>query len=71
MANSSLLDRGSRKHILDLLDSNCSAWADGILSGSAFTLAATPHLHPYGRQGVQAWTELEVEEYNSRAKPTD
>lgn len=64
MANRELKDRGSRKHVLDLVASPpFTPVMNGILARSGFRLADAPHVQPSGRQDADAWSELEIEEY--------
>lgn len=64
MANRELKDRGSRKHVLDLVASPQFAPAmNAILARSGFRLADDAHVQPSGRQDADAWSELEIEEY--------
>lgn len=64
MANRELKDRGSRKHVLDLIASPHFRNAlDPLLSKTGFRLYEVPHPQPYGRSSPDAWAEFEVEEY--------
>lgn len=69
MANRELRDRGSRKHVLDLVQSQSfSQTLNSLLSSTVLQLADSPDLQPYGRQDVNAWSEFELEEYLSLAE---
>lgn len=64
MANRELIDRGSRKHVLDLVESpQFTPAVNGILARSGFRLADEPHVQPSGRKDADAWSEFEIEEY--------
>jgi hypothetical protein len=64
MANRELKDRGSRKHVLDLVEApQFTPIMNTILARSGFRLADNPHIQPFGRQNADAWSELEIEEY--------
>jgi hypothetical protein len=64
MANRELKDRGSRKHVLDLIASpRFRIDLDSILARGGFRLADDPDPQPYGRVNADAWAEFEVEEY--------
>lgn len=63
MANSELKDRGSRKHLLDLVESDYRSSINTLIVRSGFQLDDDPKLQPYGRQNADAWTEFEIEEY--------
>ena len=64
MANRELKDRGSRKHILDLVASPSFRHnLDATLAGTGYRLADNPYHQPYGRTHADAWAEFEAEEY--------
>ena len=64
MANETLRDDGSRKHLLDLCESREYATSlDRMLEGTGLRLAKNHHSRPYGRATKEAWGELEAEEY--------
>jgi len=63
MANQKLQPNGSRKHILDLLESDWRPSINTLISRSGFQLADEPHLQPYGIQNADAWVEFEIEKY--------
>ncbi len=63
MANKELKDRGSRKHLLDLVESPFRSSLNKLIARSGFRLAKKPHLQPYSRENADEWTEFEVEEY--------
>src|SRR4051812_4218360 len=69
MANLELKDRGSRKHLLDLVSSaEFRPSLDRLLKRTGFRLAEEAHPQPSGRSDSGVWGEFEVEEY--LAEPT-
>ena len=69
MANLTLKDRGSRKHVLDLAESaNFRTSINGIIARSGFQLAPQTRHQPWGRRHVDAWAEYEMEEYFQEAE---
>jgi hypothetical protein len=64
MANRELKDRGSRRHVLDLVESpHFKKATNGIIARSGFQLATPSHHQPSGRQNADCWCEFEIEEY--------
>lgn len=60
-------DRGSRKHVLDLVCSpGFASTLDGLLDGTTFRVAADRHCRPVGRSCSSDWNEYRVEDYLRR-----
>src|SRR5687768_627896 len=60
-----LRDRGSRKHVLDLVADPVRfvGIMNGLLADTGLVLNVATHHHPFGRQDKSAWGELELEDY--------
>lgn len=60
-------DRGSRKHVLDLLEGNdFRERLQRVFNGTAVRLAESPLPQPIGRGGSKEWAEYDIETYLSR-----
>lgn len=62
---------GSRKHLLDLVESDFRPTINALVSQSGLQLADKPDLRPYGRQTTEARSEFELEEYLASHCPHD
>jgi hypothetical protein len=60
-------DRGSRKHVLDVLEcGDFMARMDGLLTGTTVRLADPPHPRPISRKDKANWIEYDAETYLKR-----
>ena len=60
-------DRGSRKHILDLVSSpDFAPTLDVLLAGTGFRVGKDRHCRPVGRSCAADWNEYRVEDYLQR-----
>lgn len=67
MATGPSRDRGSRKHVLDVLE--CGEFRvriDGLFTGTTVRLADPPHPRPMSRKNKADWAEYDAETYLKR-----